>query len=91
MNNRYPESYRNNVPREFYKSIKHNGKIYTLHSIYDENDFDSQVRDFLSKRENRKRINKKMLNRKHFNFDQNIYAYQLSDDLQQIYDTDLFD
>ena len=37
--------YRNNMPQEFYKSIKHNGKLYTLHSIYDDVDKDSDLDD----------------------------------------------
>ena len=87
----YQSEFRNNVPREFYKSIKHNGRVYTLHSIYDNTNFDSQVRDFLSDRKNRKMVNKRIARIRKFNFDDSINAYNLSDDLQQLYDTDLFD
>lgn len=37
--------YRNNMPQEFYKSIKHNGKLYTLHSIYDDVDKNPDLDD----------------------------------------------
>ena len=79
------------MPREFYKSIKHNGHLYTLHSIYDDTDFDSQVRAFLSDRKNRKNVNKRIARIRRFHFDSDIHAYDLSDDLQQLYNTNLFD
>ena len=56
--------------------------MYTLHSIYDNTNFDSQVRDFLSNRANRKMVNKRIARIRKFHFDDSIEAYNLSDDLQ---------
>lgn len=36
-------------------------------------------------------VNRKIAKIRKFNFDDSINAYNLSDDLQQLYDTDLFD
>lgn len=81
--------YRNNTPQEFYKTIKHNGKLYTLHSIYDDIDnievntlIPDEVFDILNEPDPSY----------NFNFDQDAEdIISLSDELTQLYNTGLFD
>ena len=85
-------SYRKRMPHEFYKTVKYNNKFYTLRSIYDDNIANNKVRkrkyidfDFDIENLKPKRC------RRHFDFDKHIDILSLTDDLEQLYDTDLFD
>lgn len=79
--------YKNNMPQEFYKTIKHNGKLYTIHSIYDDIDniemdtfIPDKVFDILNEPS------------PSYDFDQDAEdIISLSDELGQLYDTGLFD
>lgn len=79
--------YKNNMPQEFYKTIKHNGKLYTLHSIYDDID-NIEVQTFIPD-EAFEILNEPTST---YNFDQDADdIISLSDELSQLYDTGLFD
>ena len=72
------------MPREFYKTIKFNNKLYTLKSMYDDTPrgFDRAAR----------RINRRKNRRIHdYGFDRAINAITLYDDLNNIYTENIFD
>ena len=79
--------YKNNMPQEFYKTIKHNGKLYTLHSIYDDID-NVEIQTFIPD-EAFEILNEPTPS---YNFDQDADdIISLSDELGELYMTGLFD
>lgn len=77
--------FRRHMPHEFYKTVRHNNYYYTLHSIYDGIDFDADI-ERLKRKSRRGRYN-----RPRINFDRDIEVFSLTDDLEQLVATNLFD
>lgn len=77
--------FRRHMPHEFYKTVRHNNNYYTLHSIYDDVDFDADI-ERLKRKSRRDRYN-----RPRIDFDRDIEAFSLTDDLEQLVATNLFD